>query len=351
MSGVYDQTGDNEDELTPEYFQTLKAMYGAEPSLQNQPLNLSHAALDEEQRKAYSAVLKITSKREHTLFVKEEGMREMLECHMKCLPIDGEQVIATEWCKRLKDGWEERKAEKLQKELTALKTVRKAIANSRTNADCEKAIQTFINFIAPKGIIEEGFQWNKELLDAAFELRYKEYFLDNRKDDLFYDRIIGSIQDTAADNAAMAQAQGLSYQQDTGEKFKRSLKFRHGDGSYFERASDSWVDCYYGARAWSGEDGAAVGVSVSKLCASKNSSIAATYATARQLLEAAVLVLSNVNLFNNPAANAAGGSSQQVPINQLSSSSWCVTAIGHGFNTDRQPIICLACEEVNFVVR
>jgi hypothetical protein len=321
--------GNNTDELIPEHFRELKAMYDAELKLQDQALNLSHAALNETQRKAYIALLKITSKKEHTLFVKEEGMREMLERHIrKCLPIDGEQVIANEWCKRLKDGWQERKAEKLQKELTALKTVRKAIANSRTNADCEKAIQTFINLIAPKGIIEEGFQWNKEVLDAAFELGYKEYFGESRKDDLFYDRIIGSIQDTAPDNAAMAQAQGLSYQQDEGEKFKRSLKFRYGDGSYFVRGSDSWVDCYYGH--WVGRRdvhacGVARGVH-SKLCASKNSSIAATYAAARQSLEAAVLVLSNVNLFSNPAANAAGGSSQQVPTNQLSSSSYCQTS-------------------------
>jgi hypothetical protein len=318
--------GNNADELIPEHFRELKAMYDAELKLQDQALNLSHAALNETQRKAYSAVLKITLKREHTLFVKEEGMREMLERHIrKCLPIDGEKVIANEWCKRLKDGWQERKAEKLQKELTALTMVWKAIANSRTNADCEKAIQTFINLIAPKGIIEEGFQWNKELLDAAFELGYKEYFGDNRKDDLFYDRIIGSIQDTAPDNAGMAQAQGLSYQQDEGEKFKRSLKFRYGDGSYFGRASDSWVDCYLGA-ARAGWRAVLASGGFSKLCASKNSSIAATYAAARQSLEAAVLVLSNVNLFSNPAASAAGGSSQQVPTNQLSSSSYCQTS-------------------------
>jgi hypothetical protein len=239
--------GNNEDELAPEHFQILKGMYGAKSLLRDQLLNLSHTALNEMQRIAYSAVLKITSQREHTLFVKEEGMSGMLERHIrKTLPKEGEQVIAKEWSKRLKEGWEERKAKKLEEELTALKTVRKAIANSRTNADCENAIQTFINFIAPKGIIEEGFQWNKELLDAAFELGYKEYFWDNRKDNLFYDRIIGSIQDTAPDNVAMAQAQGLSYLQDTGEKFKRSLRFRHGDGGYFGRVADSWVDCYCG---------------------------------------------------------------------------------------------------------
>lgn len=306
--------------------------------LQNQPLNLSYAALDEEQRKAYSAVLKITSKREysdqagthkHTLFVKEEGMREMLERHIrKCLPKDGEQVIAKEWCKRLKEGWRERKAKKLEEELTVLRTVRKAIANSMMSADCEEAIQKFIKFIAPKGIIEEGFQWNKELLDAAFEIGDKEYFEEGRKDNLFYDRIIGSIQNIATDNAAMAQAQGLSPQQDEGEKLKRSLKFRHGDGSYFLREVDSWVDCYGGmARRGTHLGGLAVAASLfQNVCASKNRSIAATYAAARQSLEAAVLVLSNVNLFNNPAANAAGGSSQQVLTNQISSSSYYQTS-------------------------
>ncbi|MES2218628.1 MAG: hypothetical protein V4501_09490 [Pseudomonadota bacterium] len=240
----------NEGDLAPEHFQTLKAMYGAELLLQNQPLNLSHAALDEERRQAYSAVLKITSVRKHTLFVKEEGMYGMLERHIrKYLPIDGEQVIAKEWSERLKHGWEERKAKKLEEELTALRTVREAIANSRTDADCEEAIQTFIKAIKPKGIIKEGFQWNKELLDAAFELGYEEYFYDSRKDDLFYNRIIASIQDIAPDNAAMAQAQGVDPQYE-GDKFKRSLKFRYGDGSYFTRGSDSWVDCYYGVARW-----------------------------------------------------------------------------------------------------
>jgi hypothetical protein len=301
-------------------------MYAAKALLQDQLLNLSYTILDEAQRKAYSAVLKITSKREHTLFVKEKGMYEMLAHHIrKCLPIDGEQVIAVEWCKILKEGWQERKAEKLQKEVTALKVVRKVIANSKTNANCEKAIKTFIHIIAPKGIIKEGFQWNKELLDAALELGYKEYFAVRRKDDLFYNRIVGAIQAIAPDNVAMAQAQGLPHQQDDGEKFKRSLKFRDGAGSYFLREGSSWVNCYFAWRSFQAPNGRWQASRVTTLCASKNSIIATAYAAVRQSLEAAVSVHSHVNLFSNPTATDASGSSQQVP-NQLSSSAYCQTS-------------------------
>jgi hypothetical protein len=180
----------------------------------------------------------------------DEGMAEMLMGELRKLP-EGEIHIRKQIDAQFSEGWEAIEEKRHAKDLIELCKVRNAITASTNNNDPKliAAIQEFKEYLEPKDIIETGKHWNAWLLHAAIQLGYNEYYNDARKDNFFYDQVIGSINTHAPTNYAMAQAQGLSYLLNP-EKFNRSLKYRQGAGSYFPLSSvprfrlgvDSWVD-------------------------------------------------------------------------------------------------------------
>ncbi|HSW71713.1 MAG TPA: hypothetical protein VLH77_07075, partial [Gammaproteobacteria bacterium] len=322
------ERGNGENELNSVHFDTLKAMYGSD-ILCNKPLNLDNNFLTPEQRKAYSALLKITSqrvtpdKKPHTLFVNEEGMIEMLMRHLQKLP-DGEKIIAEQTLKQFPEGWEEQEENRHQEDLEQLRIVRTALTAKGTSEDPDgskyrAALLEFKKYLAPKGVIREGKHWNARLLDAAFEMGHQEWYNDDQdKNDAFYNEIVGYLQTLAPANYAMAKAQGLHYLLQEGEKFNRDLEYRDREGSYFPLSSspgfrlgvDSWRGGWGAGSHARGFDGAGF----SKLYWRKNNIVAAIYAAARQTVEC--LPCSDVACLTSPSAIAAGGKSQQLSINR-----------------------------------
>jgi len=225
----------------------------------------------------------------------DEGMAEMLITELRKLP-EGEAYIDNQIKAQFPEGWEAKEDAKHAADLIALRKIREAIKVSRSNADPEliAAIHEFKEYIEPKGIIERGKHWNARLLQAALQIGWDKWFGDNRKDDFFYNQVVGSIDTHTPTNYAMAQAQGLCYLLEKNEKFNRSLEYRQNRGNYyyplsavagFRLGSDSWVDCYYGALAWAwpvgrGWEGllryreVACGRCFEKLMSSKNSRVA-----------------------------------------------------------------------------
>lgn len=291
------ERGNNEAQLNSEHFDRLKDMFG-KPELYNQNLNLDHPALNEVQRDAYAALLKITEKRAHTLFVNEEGMVEMLDRHIRrAMPNEeGEHEIAKQILEQFPEGWEQEEEKQFEKDQAALTNIRQAISDSKTNDDpkLKAAFEEFRKHLEPesKKIIETGKYGRAILLLTALELGNDKYFYDWRKDDLYYDQVVGWPQRLEPTNCKQDMAQGLHNTRDNGKKSNHSLKYTYGDGHFTLPDSstgvgfDSWVDLYYGgARAarirWVGPPRAGF----SKLCANKDRSISALIAAARQLLK------------------------------------------------------------------
>lgn len=248
------ERGDGEGQLSPAHFTKLKAMF-KNPLLYNKNLNLDQPALNEAQRDSYAALLKITEKRNHTLFVNEEGMMELLHRHIRrALPGDeGEHEIARQTLEQLPEGYEEKE----DKQFTALRTIRKAIADSTSNEDpkLEAAFDAFINHFEPeaKGILRTGTYGKERELLAALEIGDEEYFYDYRKDDLWYNKVVSWLERLQQDNVKHDIAQGLRSKLDLGKKSNCSLKYSYGEGHFDLSGTprsgigfDSWVDLYWG---------------------------------------------------------------------------------------------------------
>jgi hypothetical protein len=293
------ERGNNEGQLSAAHFDRLKEIF-VKGELYNQNLNLDHPALNETQRDAYAALLKMTEQRKHTLFVNEEGMVEMLHRHIKrAMPDKGEEEIAKQTFKQLPEGWEKEEEDRYQEDLATLKKFRQAIKESKTNDDPElkAARQKYRERLEPesKKILQTGIYGRARLLSTALEIGDKEYFYDWRKDDLYYDQGVSWPQRLEPTNCKQDMAQGLYYTRDLGKKSNRSLKYTHGGGDFVLPDSDtgvgfdSWVDVYFGG--WVGGSmgrgalGAGDSPAFSKLCTSKDRSISAYYAAARQLLK------------------------------------------------------------------
>lgn len=253
------ERGNGEEQLSPDHFNKLKAMF-KNPFLYNKNLNLDSLALNEAQRDAYAALLKITEKRKQTLFVNEEGMMELLERHIRrALPGDeGEREIVQQRLAQLPDGWEEKEEKEYIVDREVLLTYRQAIKNSVSNEDPAliAALERYRNHFEPeeKGIKRTGRYGKTHLLSEALEIGDKEYFYDWRKDKLYYDTGVGSLQTLAQDNIRQDMAQGLRQTHELGKKSKRSLEYTYGDGHFVPSGTprsgvgfDSWVDCYWGA--------------------------------------------------------------------------------------------------------
>ena len=239
------ERGTNPDQLSPAHFATLKAMYDNHSLLQ-QNLNLSHGALTPVQQQAYSALLKITSGREHTLFVKEDGMVQEIERSFRAQP-GGELEITRGTNEQFPEGWEEEERKRAAKELTALEEVAKAINKSRTNTECIGAFQVFRGLVKPC-VTKTGKHFNGKLLADALELWEREFWnaipYDIRKSNVFLDEVFGYIESIPPANYRHAIAQGVQPFLEHGEKLKRSFKVRAGGVSLDGRFGGFWVDIF-----------------------------------------------------------------------------------------------------------
>ena len=290
------KSGGDSNSLALHHFNTLKAMF-LSADLGGKRLNLDTEILTRQQREAYSALLKITSNEKHTLFVNEEGMIEMLMRHLGEMP-DGEEMIAKQIGERFSPEWEEQEEKRHQADLEQLRKVRDALTAVGTNKDRDgmkysAALLEFKKHLAPKGVITTEKHWNARLLAAAFEMGEKEWYRDEyRKNDRYYNEVIGFLNLLAPACRAMEQAQGLLYLS-RGEKFNRNLKYRFGHGSYFpissaagfQLGSSSWVDCYFGERTHGRPHADGDGrrrERFGKLLSDKNSKLASIYAGSRR---------------------------------------------------------------------
>jgi hypothetical protein len=268
--GQYGQ--DDLEKLRPVHFDRLKKMF-KNPYLHNKNLNLDHFALNEAQRDAYSALLEITWQREHTKKRNEDGMVEILQRHIRrALPNngEGELEIAKQTCKQLTKEWHIEEEKRHAEDLKALHKVRQAISDSVSSADLElvAALQEYRSYLEPKGIIKTGNHWNAKLYLAALKMGHDEFFKDYRKDDLFYNQVVGYISRFAPKHVKQGMAQGFIGTILDGKKSNRSLEYNYVGGSFHLAASsnigigfDSWVDCCFGGPRydvggwWGPEDG------------------------------------------------------------------------------------------------
>jgi hypothetical protein len=102
----------------------------------------------------------------------------------------------------------------------------------KVDANCQAALDKFIEHLRPKGILRHGKHFNVELLAEAFksyddEKRFNDFggSWDSPKNVLMWRKVIGYIQRYLPANCAQAFCQGLYFIVDDNEKLTRSLKF------------------------------------------------------------------------------------------------------------------------------
>jgi hypothetical protein len=139
-------------------------------------------------------------------------------------------------------------AEKNRQDLVALNTIVEAIAaipddqpeDNWPGEACETALDTFRDYLEPKGVITTGSHFNVNMLVEAFRL-YDENFdrfdngndWDSPKNKLFWQKVIGYIQRFLPACYAQAFCQGIYYIVEGREKLNRSLEFRYDKGIFF----------------------------------------------------------------------------------------------------------------------
>jgi hypothetical protein len=103
----------------------------------------------------------------------------------------------------------------------------------KVDANCQAALDKFIEHLRPKGILRHGKHFNVELLAEAFKSyddakRFNDFGgrWDSPKNVLMWRKVVGYIQRYLPANYAQAFCQGLYYIVDDNEKLTRSLKFR-----------------------------------------------------------------------------------------------------------------------------
>lgn len=280
------------------------------------------------QVEACKIILAETAKRGHSSYVysghrikctalggaigaEDEEMVAMLMDELRKLP-DGETYIEHQIKAQRPEGWEAKEEKRHEEDVKALHKFRKAITDAKSPNDSAliAAIAEWKEYLEPKGITESGNHWNARLKYVALQIGLDKWYKDSWRNDLFYNVGIGSIDTHASTIYAMAEAQGLHYQQDEGEKFKRSLKYHHGNGaSYYpldrspgsHLGADSWVDCYFGVRACEAGCCALAGVcTCARLWRSyveQKQQPCKTHAVARQSVNEEPLVCNNVIRF------------------------------------------------------
>lgn len=171
-----------------------------------------------------------------------EEMAEIIQRHLRIHFANGEEIIASQIAEQFPEGWEEEEKKKALQDLQALENVFDAIATSKNDADCDSALATFRSYLEPKDVLKTGKHFNIQLLVEAFKLYDKNYEAfggwESRKNNLFWQKVIGTIQRYLPANWAMAVCQGVYYIVEDGEKLKRSLKFRFDDVFFFPLDTD-----------------------------------------------------------------------------------------------------------------
>lgn len=189
----------------------------------------------------------------------EECMTEMLMRHLKLS--NGEDEIATQISNQFPDGWEESEKERAKRDLAELNKVVDAIAVSRTNGDCEVALQAFRDYLERenkgKGVIKTGKHFNIELLVEAFKVYEQKYTnfggWDSRKSNVFWRNVIGYTQRFLPACYAQAFCQGPCNIVDDGEKLNRSMKFSYYNATYYPLDSSRAVRLGYNFTARLGD--------------------------------------------------------------------------------------------------
>lgn len=202
----------------------------------------------------------------------EECMAEMIQRHLRKQFTNSEEIISAQVAEQFPEGWEEKENERAKKDLEALNEVVKAISQSQTDADCDKALNKFSEYLKPKSIIKTGKHFNFQLFVKAFDLFEENYdkFGDNsgrynsRKNILFWQKVIGCIQRYLPACFAQALCQGIIKLVERGQKLERSLKFkyRRDDALYFPldsdphfRLGDKFAVSVGGSAEWHGDPG------------------------------------------------------------------------------------------------
>jgi hypothetical protein len=220
-------------QLQPKYFDILKNMYKSAAFIFPKVLNLSSEALQENQQHAYSALLKITFDRGHTLFVKENGMAQEIEkSATKCARPKLQIAKLTQ--EQFTPGWERQREERAMLELKALEVVTKAINDSQENIDCAVALREFKNVVKLR-ISKIGTQFNGKLLSQALNLWinifwYAQTVFDSRKNILFIDEVLTYLIQIAPTN----------YQQDLGQLLRSKIVYGEKSVRTFRFSNISW---------------------------------------------------------------------------------------------------------------
>lgn len=280
--------------LAPFYFPEIKAMF-KNPLLYNTNLNLDHPALNKSQRAAYAALLRITEERGHTSFVKEEGMVELLQRHIRrALPgYEGEHEIARQTLEQFPEGWEEKEDKQFAADYEVLRTIRKALADSTSGEDpkLEAALDAFRNYLEPeaKEILRTGTYGKERMLLAACEIGFDEFFYNERKDEFWCEKIVGWLERLQQDNVKQDMAQGLRLKFYRGMKSNYSLKYTWSD-KYFDLSGeprsgigyDSWA-CVVSGITNTESCGGPDPSYISMLSKNQNSCISKMYAAAKHV--------------------------------------------------------------------
>jgi hypothetical protein len=292
---------DAKDQLAPEHFHALKEMF-QNRFYHNKNLNLDHKALavKEKYQAAYAALLKITKRRGHTLFVKEESMLELLERHLKrALPCqEAELEVAKQTVKQFPEGYEEIEEKIAVSDIDALREIRAAIAASTSDQDpaLVAALLVFKTYLEPDGnnVLTTGKYHKTALLRAALDLGDKQAFNDQRQNNFYYNQVIGWLQRLMQNNIKQDMAQGLSEITEEGQKSRNSLVYLVGFrdvGRVFTAEDkhigiDSWLNVGggMGEAGYDQESAASSSQCFSTFCTDQNTRLAEIQSVALQQL-------------------------------------------------------------------
>ena len=196
--------------------------------------------------------------------VKGEEMKEIIERYV--IKMLGEEKGVAELERQRKmilpDDFEIYIKQKRAEDLAALTKVYNAIRYAESLdgdgllEECGKALKEFKTHLEPKGIITtttQGYHFDPQILTEAYRLyeaNYEdfgdedpsqEHFWDCEKNQFAWQKIIGLIQRYLTACDAMVLCQGTYPLVKKGEKFERTLNFRHDDAIYFPLDTDPEV--------------------------------------------------------------------------------------------------------------
>lgn len=171
-------------------------------------------------------------------------MVEMLKKYYNKLP-DGEAVMAAQTREQFPDGWNEQEEARQEHDSAALHEIFHAIASSRNDQECDRALQVFIDHLErqTRSTIKYGYHFNDQLYIEAIKLyeQNDDYFggWNSRKNNYFWQKVIGNIERYVPACEAQALCDGMYFIVKDKAKLTRSLTIRHDDKiQYFPLDSD-----------------------------------------------------------------------------------------------------------------